>query len=1414
MALSLQTTQQMGGRTLVDADPNDFLQTVLARAEALQIDPVTQKPRTKKETGQSVGDTRTELEGIYKAVDDAYDTSVAGYNTMASTGRATPSVYNEAQARTEGDATLDKSDAASIGQAQTYANLMLTNPRFDNSVMHQDPELTLDEEAKLLEAFADQAGVKPEDVAVNPRLYEAFGRYLGMATGRMSNDKYYAYDPRGDNLKDNDGQNYKTWTPWVTPKFVDQVTGVGTRIKDNPLAQRFRGNEEAYVKKQMAEGVEEDVAREAWEMAGNLDTTESLIDKAGFPEDDATVIRASEMAAKMQKTLSSFVRSIHRSPSSGSIAATTRFAEKITGQRYDEFKGESVNDMINLFIHSYAALEEQNESAAQAFSDIMMLAVMDHALQNVYRYEQKKSDPNAEDAPASIENETTADAVKRWDATLMSGAADQKQIGRMILSNMGFGKTTPEQQEAMGAMAMDMVFKTFDKNQVEADQLFRKVPHTAMINGVKHTKIGYTFTTAGLNLAQNMKGLFEVVMPKSQRYVRYGILKTDKTAIEKLINTRINDTDETVPFGDTEKAARDKQQADNTPVKIHDVSQQFYDLLNTVHQQEQQEEMQTRSTSTTKILSVLDGPNFFNIKGNGNGNRGSFQSRPGFVYVTDRQGRFYHTDSPHLNFPGVTEKTYTANDGKSTEEAAQMMDFSDKVKDQQFLNTIDFATTNLNKVFYYTYKYGKNWRLNVDQTVGNYQHNKFARSVISAGVPAIYSLNKKKDVIQMKAGIMKRFGMDMKNPIEASLEYDAVIDKWMQLDALKETNVKEYLQGVLNIAKDEEGFASVAAILEGIKFKKALDKPNYPVYVSGFFTEIDGKTNGLAHASAQAGDMITGSRALIFSGQDYELWDKYYDEFEKIQNEPEKIRALEKKYDLEPGTFNNFLDAYNKVNSSLLKDFANIKAGKYTEGERVGEVVTFPGMLREGASKKFKVIMADAQNAGGLEKFTLALDMFGQSKFGRKFTKKPVMIFAYGAGDARHIEEVRSFVDAIMRENGAGFQQQLTDAGIDVDRDFIEPLGVMMSEAVNTNFGQIKEFANALSAMGAESVNQGFELFIPTMDGTLIPIGDTEHWLSREPGDLRKQQWTLPDGNTISHLQVEHMRKKWDPSAGREIEDKNNLGKMIMIYKAATQMAVMMTHANDNINMQTAIGEEHEAKLAARRADPNDKMEGPELPYGNTALHIFDGLLVTPKEAEQYANRLNNVFERMNTDPNQSHMHALYTALTFELDSNGEKIQDDNYLNDPIYEKGYRQKRNLDDEAWEKLKAHHRYRRRLKSEGQAETMEEDGPSTWDPRYNEARVEGKIVRESQAFNWKTPDKTGIGGRKIRGTQYYFNKFFRGDSAFATAKKAYARNKQHYKQFFYSTRKLEEQIKKYKGEYNLDSMVKDSKGNPKK
>ena len=1391
MALGLQTLAQASTRSLVSATPNDdYLKSIAAELALLQTDSVKQEPKSKKETGMPVADTRTRQAELYQGIDDVYDSRVADVNALASGGRGTTSVYPSGQSRTEGDNTLSKNDAASVGQSQTYASTILNNPRFDNSQIGTDPDLTYDEEARMLETFAEQAGVEPEAVAANPRLYEAFGRYLGMATGTLNNEKYLAYDVNGDNLKDADGNNYKSWTPFVQPKHISQITGAGTKVKDSPYAQRFRGTKEQYVAKEMSEGVEQSVAEFDWEQQGNIDTNESLILNAGFPEEDQTVITAAKMGGEMAKTLRALVRSVHSSPTNTSPTAVSRFAEKLTQKRYDEFKGESVNEMISLFLYTHAALEEKSEGAAQAYADIMMLAVFDHALRNVYRYQDKKDDPSAE---GSVENETTEDAMKRFDATLMTAGADQRQIGATILKNMGFGKTTPEQHESMGAMAMDMVFNTFEttngSNINSPTALFRKVVEPNKVNGVERQNIGYTFTNKGIGLAQDMKGLFEVVMPTSARKVRYANLLTNKTAIEKLVNQRIKDTNETVPFGDTTKAARDKQQADNTPVTIHDVSEQFWVQVYAINQNEGPEVQDG-------ILSTLDDANFFNTKGNGNNAKGTFGNRLGYVYDTNRSGKYYHKDSLHFDNPAAPA-TYTANDGTSTEDAATRMDFSDKVKDQQFINSIDFATTNLGRTFFYTYKYGKNWRLNVDQTEGNYQHNKFARSLIAAGVPALYSLLKVKDVVSMKAGIMKRFGMDMKNPIQAALEYDAAIDSWMAMEGDH--------KAILKLASNEEGFASVAAILEGIKFKKALDAPGKTTYTSSFFTEIDGKTNGLAHASAQAGDKTTGSRALIFDDDDYQKWVEHYDEFEKVQNNPEALRELEKNYELEPGAFTNYLDAYNKINNSLLQDFANIRAGKYLKGPKIDEIVTFPGMLREGVGKKFTTIMTEAQSAGGLDKFTLALDMFGESAFGRSFTKKPVMIFAYGAGDARHIEEVRSFVDAILRENGVEFQQKLSAAGINVDRDFIEPLGVMMAEAVNTNFGQIKEFANALSAMGAEAVNQGFELFIPTMSGHLIPIGGTDYWLSKEPGDKRQQKWTLPDGETASVIQVQHMKKAWDTRAGRDIPDPSSLGNSMRIFKAATQMAVMITHANDNINMQEGLREQHEAKLAKRKSDPKDSMSTGDLtlPFGNTALHIFDGLLVTPKEAEQYADTLNDVFRRMNTDPNNSHMHALYNALTFELDSNGEKIKDDNYLSDPIY--------NNNAKPSDKLVAHHYYRRKLTPEGAAHALDNDN-STWDKMYDTKRdSKGSVVSVGYAFDWNTPDRKQ-GKKLIRGTAYYFRKFFHSSGSLIDAKKQYSEDKTHYHQFFYSTDKVDNQIKKYKDQLVLQNMTKDSSGNP--
>ena len=1404
---------------------NEYLKGVLAELNSLQADPITQRAKPKSETGVPVAETRERIGVLQKSLDDIYDEIPAGAAAQAPTGRRTSERY--APAFSGGD--LRKTDGAAVGQAQSMASVMLNTNRFDNSKMGQDPDLSYDEEARYLEAFAKDANVEVEDVAVNPRLYEAFGRYLGMATGTLNNEKYWAFDLEGKQRQDADGNNYKAWTPWVQPRFVSEVAGIGSTIASNKLAARFRGNEKQFVKEQMAAGASRETAELAWKQAGELDTDQSVFARDEIYQEndpssnlsivDPIVNKGMRLTEQFHKTFQNFMRDAHRQGPN----FASRFAEKIAGNRYSDFTAESYAEMVALFLSTYAALEEKSPGAGRAWADMMFLSVMDHSLRNVYRYEQKKGDPETK---GSITEETTEEAQKRFDKTLMTGAADEVAIGTVIFENMGFTNANQEQKAAMGAMAMDMVFKTFRKSsRNEEHRLFEKRETKAMVDGVKRTYIGHTFTSAGLGIAQDMHALFAAVMPKSRRNVRYGNLVTKKTNIRKLagapvgkpvLNKKTNRYEledefaETVPFGDTAAAARQQQQADNTPVTIHDPSVIFWTQLYQDYQNSGYELGYGQETVMGDILAELDGSNFFNIKGNGANYKGTFRDRPGYVYVTDRKGRLYHKDSPHLlTEDGSGEVVYTNRNGLSTEEAATKGDFSDKIKDHQFLDTIQFAADNRKKIFYYTYLYGKNWRLNVDQTVGNYQHNKFARSLIAAGVPATYSLNKKYDVIVLKAGIMKRFGFDSLNPIMAAKEYDSVIDKWMALENDR--------PGILREAGKEEGFASVAAILEGINFKKALDKPNQPIYVSNFFTEIDGKTNGLAHAAAQSGDMSNAAGALIFDDEDYATWNKYYDELAPLvaAEDVKAIRdlAIEKKID--PSVFENFLDAYHKVNNQLLKNFLDIKTGKDAQGN----AVTFPGMISQNATEAFKQIMQTAQDRGGLEKFKRALEIFDKSRLGRKFTKKPVMIFAYGAGDARHADEVKSFIDAILRRDGVEFQQLFDKEGIDIDKDFIDPLGVMMAEAVNKNFKQIKKFANALSAAGMEALKQGFDLFIPTMDGQLVPIGDLNYWMSVKPGDRRQQKYTLPDGME-STVVAHKMDRAWDFSAGKELLNG------VRIFKAATQMAVMLTHANDNINMQRALGIEHDNKVADRIAELKSRitnakdtatrmrltdervaLENHETPYGNTALHIFDGLLVTPMEAEQYAGTLNKVFKDMNSDPEWSHMQAIYNALTYDLDSNGQKIPDPNFKQHPKYNE------NMN----EALRAKYFYRRRLKPEGEEEA-DIRNLSTWDPQFDRQVVGGRTVRPSLAFDWNIKG-FWKGDKYFPGSKDIYQTFFgqlgmdptkRG--GLVQAKRAFEANKSHYHQFFWSTDDTMKQIKEYVDD--LTYMTKTSKGNPRK
>ena len=105
--------------------------------------------------------------------------------------------------------------------------------------------------------------------------------------------------------------------------------------------------------------------------------------------------------------------------------------------------------------------------------------------------------------------------------------------------------------------------------------------------------------------------------------------------------------------------------------------------------------------------------------------------------------------------------------------------------------------------------------------------------------------------------------------------------------------------------------------------------------------------------------------------------------------------------------------------------------------------------------------------------------------------------------------------------------------------------------------------------------------------------------------------------------------------------------------KAATQITVMLNHANDNINMNRHLVNVHRRKLAERGVNYNST----NTDAGNTALHIFDGLLVMPIEAEMHTKELNKVFGNM-AKANKGHTSFVIDALTYELHANGDRISD------------------------------------------------------------------------------------------------------------------------------------------------------------
>ena len=1337
---------------LMGATPNSVLEHLLKDLNRV-ADPVTGKVRPKAETGQPVAQSRTERDDIYSQIDKAYSPEVQA------------STQNQSRKGAVGygpDNVVVATDAATVGQDQGWVRAMLANPNFNNDELFKDPALTKEQELAHLQNFARLWGVSPKEVAVDPSLYQAFGRYMGKIEGKASADKYFGYNLRGERDKVQDqiqaGDTNQAITPWVTPKHVFENSGVGTTVQDMAISSGFRLTKDQFLEREAARGTPDTEAETAWEDYKTKDTTESIINanldvinkraftkidtfvdgKTSFIKTDTRNV-ATRMGDKFYTVFSNYLRKLSMGPKE-----LSRFTQKFKENNPD-ISLESATELMLTLVGTHSAMQEKAPQVGRAWSDIMMLAVLHHSLRNVWKYQQEKDS----------EIDPDADPEEEFNRTLMTGAADDRHIGKAILDNMGFERSSRSQNTLMGAMARAMVSDTFKDDWGNKDEaalwdrkLFEEVKTDTEIwnperGKRERTLKGFTLTQDGLNLAQDLEPLFSVVLPLSQRDVRYTKKVETAAAIRKLKNKISKETGEKVSIGEVERLTEALNHLQNTPVRMY---QPFVTFLQNIVALLQDPE------GGSQVNEILNSSKYLNIKGHGKNYKGTFNSRPGFVFSIDRKGRL-------LNKEG---KVVTSFD-----EAEQLVDHSDKVKDAQLLQTLDWALRNINadgttKEFFYDYFLGLNTRFSVDQTIGNYQHNKIARAAIEAGVPNEYNLTNIKDVIAMKAGIMKRFGFDNSNPIEAANLFDQHIDKWMGM-----TDLEVFVEG-----SNHEGWASATSILEAKRFQEALNKPGMPIYTSGFFTEIDGKTNGMAWSAAQAGSSFTATGAFIFEDQDYLDWEKHYDAILRFQD-ADNLEGL-KKYagdnGLNPNNVKKFLDAYRKVNETLKTKVGKVKGAFEKHGpSKVDTVVpdspwqNFPGFITDTASFNFKEILKTARR----ENFLAALDIMEahEEGLGRSFIKKPVMIFGYGAGEAMILLTVRNYIDGKM-QTVPGLQEAFAEAGIDVDTDFIDPLGVAVAESIGVNFKNIKDFGKTLSLAATEAESQGFSLVIPTLFGYKINLGRVVNELTgqRRRGSFESGSPEREKGTFDSRM----MESEFDPFFGIYVADRK-------ILKAATSISVMLNHANDNINMIVALLRKHKAKLRKEQV-----YDGNEKETGGTALHIFDAVLVTPKEAEGYADTLNEVFKEMNTaekdgDP-FGHAEAVAYALTYELDNSGNRILD------PHINKRLDINNNL---ITSKPGKGVQYKRRLSPKGmEIANAEGNEISTW-----------SRTLDKYAFNWNLPDETTYyyTGNKKRQRKIKHSQSLKQELAAIRNKRKDLMDKiTRVKQFFYSTRPLEEQI----------------------
>ena len=716
------------------------------------------------------------------------------------------------------------------------------------------------------------------------------------------------------------------------------------------------------------------------------------------------------------------------------------------------------------------------------------------------------------------------EAEEEADVEAKHTSGSDAALGGMIAKNLGV-KGSNVTDTAVGALAKDIVGRSFP-------EFFQK------------TAQGWEIKPEGKEALSELRFMTSVILPETQVTVRDAPLNAEETKdtkrrIKKNVYRRAN----------KERAAKgefgDQTFKADVVVTLSNIAYtndiEFYDVVE-------------------QLVSVTDT--------NGEGN---YVDKINKIHDDQNFGRGTINNRPDRKLVDGKEEFYLGN----------------AIKDQVFNQTLDWARDRGNKPFFYDYSPSKNERFYVDQTVGNYQTDKLTRAGIQAAKAEVYDLNSEAEMLQLKAGIAKKFGHDKKGVNAAAAAFDREVGKWTEMFADMQGDGGRAL---IDMAHKEEGWASISAMKEGVKLKRALDaKGRFPAGVkpqfrSRFFTEVDGVANGLGHNALQSGDWKVARR------------------------------------------------------TNLNPDVTGVEAGigRTDEEGRVLEqdVYNLAGVGAEQAIIK---------GSNDLAKKAWNILFEGNNKL-RNFAKKPLMIFGYGASWDKINKTVDVEVTKLLENSKDAKEAWDQTFGNDpkVLKDVADAFHTAFQTGIEANFEGIHELSKLLSGLATEAVAQGIDPKAVTVGGHTVLFGLDWSELEADKAffDMGikvspKKKVLLPKGRVVKEdgsydrlARPGEMRTPINPATEKPWVNPKT-GKVWEVpaggLKSATQAAVILTHNNDGANIGMSF------------------MELSKNPDTNIGAQVFDGVLTTPKQAAKVSAQLNKDFVKINKDV--SNLKRLMTSM-------------------------------------------------------------------------------------------------------------------------------------------------------------------------